>query len=178
MADVEQPQGTIELLSPRTEEEWSHADILITELKEWDARQCHALGFERDEVLSVFYPDSTSAIRHASVPPEGCFLLAIDASLPLGCAAFRRWAPGVCELFDVYVRPSSRGRGIALKLLRRLMGDAQVAGYRTMILETAVFMHRAHSLYQSLGFEARAPYRTIPAKFAKATLWMECALAS
>jgi GNAT superfamily N-acetyltransferase len=149
---------------------------LIAELKEWDVQQCQALGFERDDVLSVFYPDDIGAIRRDSVPPNGCFLLAIDACSPVGCATFRRSAPSVCELYDVYVRPSSRGRGIASMLLQRLMSDARSAGYQTMFLETAAFMHSAHSLYRSLHFRVRAPYRTIPSRFAKATIWMECEL--
>ena len=61
-------------------------------------------------------------------------------------------------------------------LLRRLMGDAKAAGYQAMVLETAVFMLGAHSLYRALQFQTREPYRAIPEKFAEATLWMECRL--
>jgi ribosomal protein S18 acetylase RimI-like enzyme len=176
MANVGHAQSRIRLLSPCTEEEWRYADVLITELKEWDVQQSHTLGFDRDDVLSVFYPDDIGSIRRDSVPPEGCFLLAMDASSPVGCAAFRRSTPTVCELYDVYVRPSSRGRGIAAMLLRRLMSDAQAADYHTMFLETAAFMHGAHTLYRSLHFRVRDPYRTVPARFAEATIWMECRL--
>jgi len=173
MADAGHTQSTIRLLSPCTEEEWSRADVLITELKEWDVQQCQALGFDGNDVLSVFYPDDMGSIRRDSVPPSGCFLLAIDASSPVGCAAFRRSAPAVCELYDVYVRPSSQGRGIASMLLRRLMSDAHAAGYQTMVLETASFMHGAHALYRSLHFQVRGPYRTVPLRFAGVTIWME-----
>jgi ribosomal protein S18 acetylase RimI-like enzyme len=176
MADVGHSQGTIRLLSPCTEEEWSYADVLIAELKEWDVQQSKAFGFDRDDVLGVFYPDEMGSIRCDSVRPNGCFLLATDASSPVGCAAFRRTAPTACELYDVYVRPSFRGRGIASMLLQRLMSDAQAAGYQTMFLETAAFMHSAHTLYRSLHFQVRDPYRTVPSRFAKATIWMECRL--
>ena len=45
-----------------------------------------------------------------------------------------------------------------------------------MCLETAMFMRDAHSLYRALNFKVREPYRRIPAKFAAATMWMECRL--
>jgi ribosomal protein S18 acetylase RimI-like enzyme len=170
------PPNPIRLLSPGNEEDWRQADLLISELKEWDAQQSQALGFDRDEVLSVFYPDDIGAVRHHSVPPNGRFLLALDADSPVGCAAFRQLSLNECELYDVYVRPRARGRGVASMLLRHLMREAQAAGYQTMFLETAVFMHSAHSLYRSLHFQARVPYRAVPSKFAKATIWMECTL--
>ena len=176
MGDEGHPPGTIQLLSPRTEDEWSQAEVLISELQEWDMQQSQALGFDRDDILSVFYPSDMGDIRRDSVPSGGRFLLAVDASSPLGCAAFRRLTSTECELYDVYVRPRSRGRGVASMLLRHLMSDAKAAGYQTMILETAVFMHSAHSLYRSLRFKARDPYRAVPSRFAKATIWMECSL--
>ena len=176
MGDVVCPPGAIQLLSPGTEKEWGQAEALIAELKEWDVQQSQTLGFDRDEVLSVFYPDDIGRIRHDSVPPDGCFLLAIDAGSPVGCVALRRLTSTVCELYDVYVRPSSRGRGIASRLLRHLMSNAQAAGYQTMRLETAAFMHSAHALYRALQFRTRDPYRAVPARFSKATIWMECRL--
>jgi ribosomal protein S18 acetylase RimI-like enzyme len=176
MTDSDRVRGTIRFIAPTVKDEWRHADVLIAELKEWDVRQSEALGFDGDEVMSVFYPGDIGDIRRDSVPPEGCLLLAIDASLPVGCAAYRRLTSSACELYDVYVRPTCRGMGIGSALLQRLMRDAKVAGYRAMCLETAAFMHDAHKLYRSLHFQVRAPYRSIPTKFAHATMWMECNL--
>jgi ribosomal protein S18 acetylase RimI-like enzyme len=176
MIHAKRSLGAIRILSPATEDEWRHADVLIAELKEWDMQQSQVLGFDRDEVMSVFYPDDIGDIRRHSVPPDGCLLLAMDASLPIGCAAFRRLTSNACEIYDVYVRPTCRGQGIGSMLLQRLMSDAKVAGYRAMYLETATFMHNAHSLYRSLHFQVREPYRSIPVRFAKATMWMECKL--
>jgi hypothetical protein len=56
------------------------------------------------------------------------------------------------------------------------MSNAKSVGYRIMCLETAMFMRDAHCLYRALNFKAREPYRRIPAKFAVATMWMECRL--
>jgi len=168
--------GTPRVFAPTSEEDWRHAALLIAELKEWDAQQSQALGFEPGEVMSVFYPDDIVDIRRYSVSPLGCLLLAMDGKVALGCAAFRRLTSDACEAYDVYVRPTCRRRGIGSILLRRLMHDARTYGYRTMCLETATFMRAAHKLYELLHFRIRAPYRSIPARHAKATMWMECNL--
>jgi len=169
-------QGAILIISPTTDNEWHHAEVLIAELKEWDARQSEALGFDGHEVRSVFYPDDIDDIRRDSVPPHGCLLLALDGNLPAGCAAYRRFSSHACEVYDVFVRPTCRGQGIGSTLLRRLVCEAKISGYHAMCLETATFMQEAHRLYRSLHFQVREPYRNIPAKFEKATMWMECNL--
>jgi GNAT superfamily N-acetyltransferase len=176
VGEVGHPEDPIRLVSPTTDEEWGQAQVLIAELIEWDVQQSRALGFDRDEVTNVFYPNDIGGIRRDSVPPNGRLLLAVDAGSPVGCAAFRRLTPDACELYDVYVRPSSRGQGVGSVLLQSLVSEAKIAGYRVMLLETAVFMHTAHSLYRSLHFQTREPYRAVPSKYAKATIWMECRL--
>jgi ribosomal protein S18 acetylase RimI-like enzyme len=149
---------------------------LVTELQEWDIRQSRALGFSPEEVTSLFYTGGSADIRRDSRSPRGCLLLAIDAGVPVGCAAYRQFNSDACELYDVYVRPDSRGRGIGSMLLQRLISNAQDAGYRTMCLETAKFMHQAHKLYRSLQFRVREPYRTVPPRLAAATIWMDVKL--
>ena len=177
MVDTKRAQGSIRLLAPTTEEEWRHADALIAELQEWDVQQSRPLGLDRDEVLSAFYPSDAADVRRDSVLPNGCFLIAMDASAPVGCAAFHRMTPDVCELYNVYVRPICRGKGVGSMLLQKLMSDARVAGYKSMRLETATFMHHAHRLYKANGFKVRAPYRSVGAKFAAVTIWMEARFA-
>jgi GNAT superfamily N-acetyltransferase len=176
MADEESSRSTIRIVTPTTEDEWGHADVLIAELKKWDVQQSQALGFDGTEVLNLFYPDDLWDIRRDSAPPDGRFLLAIEGSLPVGCAAFRRLTSTICEIYDVYVRPGSRGRGLGYLLMRRLMSNAELAGYQIVRLETAMFMHDAHKLYRSLHFQVRDPYRAIPSKLVDATMWMECKL--
>jgi GNAT superfamily N-acetyltransferase len=167
---------TIQIRSPTTDDEWREADALIAEFKQWDLQQCEPLGFDAHTILSVFYPDTIDDIRRDSVSPNGCFLLARDGDLPVGCAAFRRLTSSACELFDVYVRPIARGHGLARLLLEQLISNARLAGYRSMCLETASFMQDAHKLYRSLGFKLCEPYRSIPPALAPVTLWMECHL--
>jgi ribosomal protein S18 acetylase RimI-like enzyme len=176
VADEESESETIIIRSPSTVREWREADVLLSELKAWDVRQSQALGLDPDEVMNIFYPDSIGDRWQDSLPPAGCLLLAIDASKPVGLAAYRQLTSDTCELYHVYVRPVCRGRGIGSQLLHVLMSDAKSVGYRTMHLETAMFMRDAHSLYRALKFRAREPYRIIPADFAAVTMWMECSL--
>jgi GNAT superfamily N-acetyltransferase len=176
MAGEESTRETIVVRSPSTEEEWRQADLLLSELKEWDARQSQALGFDPDEVMKIFYPDSIADTKHENLTPAGCLLLAINGRTPVAVAAYRKLTPDTCELYNVYARPACRGRGIGLQLLHALMSNAKSAGYSTMYLETAMFMRDAHRLYGALNFRVRKAYRIVPAKFAAATMWMECCL--
>lgn len=176
MTDTKHGRGAIQVLSPNSEDDWQEASLLIAELEAWDLRQSQSLGFDPDEVMRVFYPGDIRDIRRDSARPDGCFLLARDANVPSGCAAFRRLTTTACELYDVYVRPTRRGRGIGLLLLQQIMAEAKARGYAMMCLETAKFMHDAHRLYRSLHFHVREPYRSIPVMFAEATMWMECRL--
>lgn len=169
-------QQPIRLLSPADEAHWLHAEVLISELKQWDVQQSASLGFTADEVIRAFYPDDLAEVRRNSVPPDGRFLLALQGQQAAGCAGFRRLDADACELSNVYVRPSHRGKSIGALLLQRLLSDARAAGYGTMRLETAKFMHTAHGLYRSLGFALREPYRKVPTRLAEATIWMECQL--
>jgi GNAT superfamily N-acetyltransferase len=162
--------------SPTTKGEWDQVDGLLSALKAWDVSQSRALGFTAEDVLDLFYPADIGEIRRNSAPPAGCLLLAVDGCEPLGLAAYRQLTPTACELYDVYVRAVSRGRGIASRLVRALMSQAKSSGYRTMCLETATFMRDAHVLYRALAFKEREPYRRIPEEFVPATMWMECSL--
>jgi len=164
----------MEIRSPGSDDDWHQAKVLRAEMMEWDVVECRALGFSREEVVDTFYAADHDEIRHASVPPDGGFLLAMDAGEPLACAAFHRISATACELYDVYVRPAARGRRLATLLIEQLMSSARAAGYQTMVLETATFMVHAHKIYRALGFKVCRPYHEIPAKWAPITIWMEC----
>ena len=174
---MKDPTQSVQLLAPVTDEQWRHAETLITELHEWDVQMSRTLGFGRDEILTAFYPNTFTEVRRDSVPPQGAFLLAMSAGSPIGCGAFHRTTAEVCELYEVYVRPTHRGSGIGSMLLQQLMSEAAAAGYKTMRLETATFMQHAHRLYKACGFKVLAPYRSLAPKFEAVTIWMEAPLA-
>jgi GNAT superfamily N-acetyltransferase len=167
---------SIKLLPATTEAQWLQAQGLIQELIDWDVRECEALGFDGDDVVRTFYPDCLAEIRHQSVAPGGCFLIATSQGAAAGCAGYRPLAEGACELYDVYVAANYRGLGIGVALVEQLQCRAIRVGYRTMYLETASFMMHAHKLYRSLRFEAVPPYRPVPDRFVGFTISMQCTL--
>ena len=70
-------------------------------------------------------------------------------------------APGIGEVKRMYVRPESRGRGIARALAQRAIVEAHALGHERLRLGTLTTMRPAQNLYASLGFKPIAPYRPI-----------------
>jgi ribosomal protein S18 acetylase RimI-like enzyme len=95
-------------------------------------------------------------------PPQGVLLLATVDGQVAGCVALRP-LPDVdyanaCEMKRLYVRPAFRRFGLGRQLAQALMDHAVQAGYSAMLLDTLDDMEAARELYESLGFEAIAPY--------------------
>jgi ribosomal protein S18 acetylase RimI-like enzyme len=167
---------TLQLVRAESLDDWDDARRLIREMIDWDVAECRSLGFEADEVIRTFYPDTLTEIRRHSSAPAGCFLLANLPDGSAGCAAFKRFSEEACELYDVYVASSFRGMGVGAALLGSLIQSARAARYRTMYLETAPFMTSAGRLYRSLGFEVIPPYRPTSDRLAPITIAMRLAL--
>ncbi len=94
--------------------------------------------------------------------PAGSILVASVGGEPAGCCAFRPLTNtdhlDACEMKRLFVRRAFRGFGLGRLLVDRVMSDAQLAGYTTMLLDTLSDMETARALYQESGFVEVAPY--------------------
>ena len=110
-------------------------------------------------------PASTAALLATLpapyVPPAGGIWLAWDGAEAAGCVALHALSPEIAEVKRMYVRPASRGRGIARRLGERVIAEARQLGYGRVRLGTLTTMLAAQSLYASLGFEHIPPYRSV-----------------
>jgi len=112
-------------------------------------------------------------------PPDGRLLLALEDTLPIGTACMRRIGPDACEIKRMWVEPQHRRGGIGRAMLDRLIGQARMAGYARMQLDSPEFMKAAHRLYRSSGFIDTAPYpeSEIPDEYKSHWVFMEKRLA-
>lgn len=95
------------------------------------------------------------------VAPRGVLWVAWEREEALGCLALQELAPDTAELKRMYVRPESRGRGVARRLIEHAIADATARGYSRLRLGTLPNMSAAQALYASLGFRRIAPYRSV-----------------
>jgi putative acetyltransferase len=93
------------------------------------------------------------------VPPDGGLWIAWHDGDAAGCVALQPLSPGMCEMKRMYVRPLSRGKGIARALGLHVIDEARARGYERLRLGTLTTMQPAQNLYASLGFRPIEPYR-------------------
>jgi GNAT superfamily N-acetyltransferase len=104
-------------------------------------------------------PDANQLVEIAALvePPQCLYLAEVDGQ-PAGTCGLKAVGPDVAEIKRMYVDPTLRGHGVARALLERVIADGRATGYRTLQLETAVWMVEAHALYHSCGFTDAAPF--------------------
>ena len=94
--------------------------------------------------------------------PRGALLLAEVEGAIAGCCALRPLDtadyPNASEMKRLYVRKAFRGFGLGRQLVDRVLSEAHLAGYTTMLLDTLSDMETARALYQEAGFVEVPPY--------------------
>ena len=95
-------------------------------------------------------------------PPSGGLLIGVMDGVLQGCVAVRGLDEEVCEMKRLFVRPQARGTGMGRRLAEEIIALARGLGYRLMRLDTLERLVEAMQLYQSLGFQRRAPYYANP----------------
>lgn len=102
-----------------------------------------------------------AAIPAPYVAPRGTLWVAWDDGEALGCVALLELAPDTAELKRMYVRPESRGRGVARRLVEHAIAAATARGYSRLRLGTLPHMSAAQQLYTRLGFQRVPAYRPV-----------------
>jgi ribosomal protein S18 acetylase RimI-like enzyme len=91
-------------------------------------------------------------------PPSGCFLLATVDGQAAGCVALKSDDPEIGELKRMFVHPAFRGQQIGERMVESLFVQAQLNGFKRVILDSHRSMTKAHEIYRKLGFvEIDAP---------------------
>jgi putative acetyltransferase len=121
----------------------------------------YAAGLDIDLCFQGFDEEVASLPGNYSTP-QGRLLLASWGNAVAGCVALRPLEAGTCEMKRLYVRPEFRKFGVGRKLAERIIQEAVHLGYKTMRLDSLPSMVAARTLYQRLGFQEIAPYRTNP----------------
>jgi ribosomal protein S18 acetylase RimI-like enzyme len=132
-----------------------------------DIEEIRALFVEYAQSLGVNltfqgFDDELAGLPGAYAPPDGRLLLARTGETVIGGVALRPFAPGICEMKRLYVRPAHRALKAGRQLAESVIAEARAIGYRAMRLDTLPGMEAAQSLYAALGFRDIPPYYENP----------------
>lgn len=144
----------------RSPDDLTNARSLFGEYRQWLATHREITAFA-DPILATGLRGldaEIAALPGEYGPPGGCLLVAYLGTCAVGCGALRRQAAGTAEIKRLYLRPGARGRGLGVRLARRLLKEARDRGYRRVVLDTLPTMTEAISLYRRLGFSPAPPY--------------------
>jgi putative acetyltransferase len=129
-----------------------------------DQPEVIALIAELDAYQDSLYPaEARYSLDLASLKkPNVVFVVARDAqNQAVGCGAIVV-TEGQGELKRMYVRPESRGQGVARKVLRELEASAAQMECQELLLETGPYQPEALAFYATEGYERRGPFGTYP----------------
>lgn len=94
--------------------------------------------------------------------PHGRLLLARLGQEPVGCVALRPRGDVVGEMKRLFVRQAYQGQGLGRALAERVVAEARIIGYSSLVLDTLPPMANAIRLYEALGFVRRSAYYHTP----------------
>jgi GNAT superfamily N-acetyltransferase len=129
--------------------------ILTVEIKRATLHEGLPLITALNAELEVMYPEPGAnhfqLDENEVAPGRGCFLIARDGGIALGCGAIRLNEYGA-EVKRMYTAPAARGRGVGRAILDGLEKEARALGATRMILETGTRQLAAIRLYERAGF--------------------------
>lgn len=92
--------------------------------------------------------------------PEITFWTAWDGAQLLGCGALKEIDPSHGEIKSMHTAVEHRGKGVAGRLLQRIVDEARSRSYRRLSLETGSMDEfiPARALYSRFGFTVTVPF--------------------
>ncbi len=159
-----------------------YADALEKSRKEREGIKIHVLSTSRPLRQQIVHMIETIQINEFSIPitPE------INASIIkaeeeysydnrchfwyatnqdghiVGSIGLKKINDGIGELKKFFVRQDCRGKGVAHKLVSKLIKDAQKSGFKTIYLGTVSVLEAAQSYYEKIGFERISKNNLLP----------------
>ena len=143
----------------------SAVEVVLTDPASAEARACiDAYLHELDDRFEGGFDASrsVSADPNELMPPAGAFLVARLDGEAVGCGGLKITDPGVGEIKRMWVAPSSRGLGIAQRLLDALESQAVAMKLDTIRLDTNRSLTEARALYARNGYHEIPPYNDNP----------------
>lgn len=143
----------------------SAVEVVLTDPASAEARACiDAYLHELDDRFEGGFDASRSVSADPGelMPPAGAFLVARLDGEAVGCGGLKITDPGVGEIKRMWVAPSSRGLGIAQRLLDALESQAVAMRLDTIRLDTNRSLTEARALYARNGYHEIPPYNDNP----------------
>ena len=113
------------------------------------------------QLASISPPESRHALNLDQLrQPEVTFWSVWDGPELVGCGALKELDPRHGEIKSMRTAAGHLRRGVASKVLRHIIAEAERRGYRRLSLETGATGHfkPAQNLYAKFGFEACGPF--------------------
>lgn len=95
------------------------------------------------------------------LPYGRLYIASIDNKI-IGCIALKKLDDINCEMKRLYVKKKYRGQKVASQLVDKIINDAKVIGYKTILLDTLPFLQSAINLYKQKGFYEISAYNNSP----------------
>ena len=111
----------------------------------------HSFGFNYDKTGSESDLENFAAVY---LQPGSKFFVIRDGLEIIGTVGLARISDDVVKIRKMYVKSRLQGKGHGLKLLRAVVHEAKLLGYKVIRLETSHAMLSAIRLYKNFGFLA------------------------
>lgn len=108
------------------------------------------------------YDRETENLEEKYGLPYGRLFIAFYNGKVAGCIALRKLDKDNCELKRLYVKPEYRNKNIGSFLLKRIIQEAKIIGYKYILLDTLPFLETAINMYKRYGFYEIESYNNSP----------------